>query len=78
MSMTSVRVRVGLVRQGMAGTTLAADTVASLLRDPATQAATLNVLEHHEAVIDRRVALAAALALYELLASDATEICRDD
>eukprot|EP01043_Picozoa_sp_COSAG02_P027482 COSAG02_NODE_1624_length_11594_cov_6.314833_12_plen_132_part_00 len=29
-------------------------------------------------MIDRQVALAAAPALYELLASDATEICRDD
>ena len=58
---------------------LAADTVASLLRDADTRTATLEALEQQEAApIDRAVALAAAPALYEALAMDATEVGRDD
>ena len=58
---------------------LAADTVASLLRDGATRTATLQTLEQQEgASIDRAVVLAAAPALYEALAMDATEVGRDD
>ena len=58
---------------------LAADTVASLLRDGATRTATLEALEQQEgAPIDPAVALAAAPALYEALAMDATEVGRDD
>ena len=58
---------------------LTADTVASLLRDGATRTATLEALEQQEgAPIDRAVALAAAPALYEALAMDATEVGRDD
>ena len=55
---------------GMAA--LAADTVASLLRDGATRtAATLEAFEQHEGTpIDREVALAAAPALYDVLAMD--------
>ena len=57
---------------------LAADTVASLLRDGATRTATLDALERHEgAPIDRAVVLAAAPALLEALALDATEVGRD-
>ena len=57
---------------------LAADTVASLLRDGATRTATLETLEQQDgAPIDRAVALAAAPALYEALAMDATEVGRD-
>ena len=62
---------------GMAA--LAADSVASLLRDGATRTATLEAFEQHEgAPIDRAVALAAAPALYDVLAMDATEVGRDD
>ena len=58
---------------------LAADTVASLLRDGATRAATLEAFEQHEGTpIDRAVALAAAPALYDVLAMDATEVGRED
>ena len=58
---------------------LAADTVASLLRDGATRTATLDAFEQHEGTpIDRVVALAAAPALYDVLAMDATEVGRDD
>ena len=58
---------------------LSADTVASLLRDGATRTATLEALEQQEgAPIDRALALAAAPALYEALAMDATEVGRDD
>ena len=58
---------------------LAADTVASLLRDTATRTATLEALEQHEGTpIGRAVALAAAPALFEALALDATEVGRDD
>ena len=58
---------------------LAADTVASLLRDGATRTATLEALEQQEgAPIDPAVALAAAPALFEALAMDATEVGRDD
>ena len=58
---------------------LTADTVASLLRDGATRTATLEALEQQQgAPIDRAVALAAAPALYEALAMDATEVSRDD
>ena len=58
---------------------LAADTVASLLRDGATRTATLEAFEQHEgAPIDRAVALAAAPALYDVLAMDATEVGRED
>ena len=58
---------------------LAADTVASLLRDGATRTATLEALEQQDgAPIDRAVALAAAPALYEALAMDAAEVGRDD
>ena len=58
---------------------LAADAVASLLRDGATRTATLEALEQHEgAPIDRAVALAAAPALYEAFAMDATEVGHDD
>ena len=58
---------------------LAADTVASLLRDGATRTATLEAFERHEgAPIDRAVALAAAPALYDVLAMDATEVGRVD
>ena len=57
---------------------LAADTVASLLRDGATRTATLEALEQHEGTpIGRAVALAAAPALFEALALDATEVGRD-
>ena len=57
---------------------LAADTVASLLRDGATRTATLEALEQHERTpIGRAVALAAAPALFEALALDATEVGRD-
>jgi hypothetical protein len=55
---------------------LAADTIASLLRDGTTRTATLETLEQHP--IDRPVALAAAPALFEALAMDATEVGRDD
>ena len=58
--------------------TLATDAVASLLRDSTTRAATLEALEQHGAPIDRAVALAAAPALFEALAMDATEVGRDD
>ena len=58
---------------------LTADTVASLLRDGATRTATLEALEQQEgAPIDPAVALAAAPALFEALAMDATEVGRDD
>ena len=58
---------------------LSADTVASLLRDGATRTATLEALEQQEgAPIDPAVALAAAPALFEALAMDATEVGRDD
>ena len=58
---------------------LAADTVASLLRDGATRTATLEALEQHEGTpVGRAVALAAAPALFEALALDATEVGRDD
>ena len=58
---------------------LTADTVASLLRDGATRTATLEALEQQEgAPIDLAVALAAAPALFEALAKDATEVGRDD
>ena len=57
---------------------LAADTVASLLRDGATRTATLEALEQHEGTpIGRAVALAAAPALFEALTLDATEVGRD-
>ena len=57
---------------------VAADTVASLLRDGATRTATLEALEQHEGTpIGRAVALAAAPALFEALALDATEVGRD-
>ena len=57
---------------------LTADTVASLLRDGATRTATLEALEQHEGTpIGRAVALAAAPALFEALALDATEVSRD-
>ena len=57
---------------------LAADTVASLLRDGATRTATLEALEQHEGTpIGRAVALAAAPALFEALALDSTEVGRD-
>ena len=57
---------------------LAVDTVAFLLRDGDTRAATLEALEQQEAApIDRAVALAAAPALFEALAMDATEVGRD-
>ena len=57
---------------------LTADTVASLLRDGATRTATLAALEQHEGTpIGRAVALAAAPALFEALALDATEVSRD-
>ena len=57
---------------------LAADTVASLLRDGATRTATLEALEQHEGTpIGRAVALAAAPALFEALALEATEVGRD-
>ena len=57
---------------------LAADAVASLLRDGATRAATLDSLEQYEGdLIDSAVALAAAPALFEALALDATEVDRD-
>ena len=57
---------------------LAADTVASLLRDGATRTATLEALEQHEGTpVGRAVALAAAPALFEALALDATEVDRD-
>jgi hypothetical protein len=56
----------------------AADAVARLLRDSATRAATLTALERHEgSAIDRAVSLAAAPALYGLLAADATEVGRE-
>jgi hypothetical protein len=59
--------------------TLAANTVASLLRDGATRAVTLDALEQHQAgTIDRAVSLAAAPVLYDLLAEDATEVVRED
>ena len=58
---------------------LTTDTVASLLRDGATRTATLEALEQQEgAPIDPAVALAAAPALMEALAMDATEVGRDD
>ena len=58
---------------------LAADTVATLLRDADTRTATLEALEQQEQPpIDRALALAAAPALYEALAMDATEVGRDD
>ena len=58
---------------------LAADSVASLLRDGATRTATLEAFEQHEGTpIDREVALAAAPALYDVLAMDATEVGRED
>ena len=58
---------------------LAADTVASLLRDGATRTATLEAFEQHEgAPIDRAVALAAAPALGDVLAMDATEVGHED
>ena len=58
---------------------LAPDTVASLLRDGDTRTATLEALEQQEQPpIDRAVALAAAPALYEALAMDASEVGRDD
>ncbi len=57
---------------------LAANTVASLLRDGATRAATLDALEQVEAgTINREVSLAAAPALFEALAADAMEVGRD-
>ena len=58
---------------------LAADTVASLLRDGATRTATLEALEQHAGTptIGRAVALAAAPALFEALALDATEVDRE-
>ena len=58
---------------------LAPDTVASLLRDGDTRTATLEALEQQEQPpIDRALALAAAPALYEALAMDASEVGRDD
>ncbi len=58
---------------------LAPNTVASLLRDSATRAATLEAIEmHEEAPIDCALSLAAAPALYELLAADSTHVGRDD
>ena len=59
---------------------LAADTVAQSLRDRATRAAALDALDHgHEAgPVARAVSLAAAPALYELLALDAAEVCREE
>jgi hypothetical protein len=57
---------------------VAADAVARLLRDRATRAATLGALERHdEGAIDRAVSLAAAPALFELLAADASEVGRE-
>jgi hypothetical protein len=58
--------------------TPAVDAVARLLRDQATRAATLDALERHEGgIIGRAVSLAAAPALYELLAADASDVGRD-
>ena len=58
---------------------LAPGTVASLLRDGDTRTATLEALEQQEQPpIDRAVALAAAPALFEALAMDASEVGRDD
>ena len=54
-------------------TQLDADTVAQLLRDKATRGATLDALETSSPV-ERTVSLAAAPALTELLALDASEV----
>ena len=53
---------------------VSADTVASLLRGRDTRAATLAALDAHASPIDEAVALAAAPALVELLALDASEL----
>ena len=54
--------------------TVAASAVAERLRDGSTRLATLSALEGHGVPIQSDAALAAAPALYELLALDAAEV----
>ena len=57
--------------------TLAPDSVATLLRDCETRAATLEALDAHSMPIDAAIALAAAPALTELLAKNISEVSRE-
>ena len=57
--------------------TVAASAVAERLRDGSTRLATLSALEGHGVPIQSDAALAAAPALYELLALDAAEVPRE-